>query len=119
MSKAYTQFGKYTIYHSDQYFLAYTGGKRNLSDKQEKAWKSTLMLPLQLQIKEQGKLGLENNPNVVPVKGIDIIEIVKERGFIPLFDPDFKNSRLLKTADRLSYECMKAKSYNKALELYK
>lgn len=114
MSKRYSQIGKHIIEWDQTYYIAYAGGKRELSEKDQKEYnKATASgLPDLLKAKEVLKLGFDKNPNVVPVKGIDLIELFKDRSFIPFFDSNFKNSRLLQINDQIIYESIKQKSYD-------
>lgn len=115
MSK-YEKIGKYTIYLDEIYYLSYAGGKRELTEKHEKNWKKTLHLPGLLKTKEQLKLGRENNPNVVPLKGRDLMSFIKELQFIPFFDQYFEHTHILQLSDIVVYESIKQKSYDIALK---
>ena len=68
-------------------------------------------LPDLLRAKEILKLGFEKNPNVVPIKGLQLLELFKDRQFVPFFDSNFKFSRLLQVNDKIVYESIKLKSY--------
>lgn len=109
MSKGYEKIGHHIIYFNQVYYLAYAGGSRELTKKHQKNWDRTLMLPGEVKTREQNKLGFENNPNVVPIRGIDLVSFIKELGFIPFFD--FKpGSTMIQLTDMLVFESMKAKS---------
>jgi hypothetical protein len=116
----YEKIGSRLIYLDELYFIAYAGGKRELSEKDQKEYNKTLHLPYQLQHKERQKIPLEKNPNVIPIKGRDLISFIKELKFVPFFDVDFSNprnpSRLLKLTDIVIFESMKQKSYETALK---
>lgn len=116
MSLKHEKIGNYTIYLDQIYYLAYAGGKRELEQKHQKNWERTLQLPGLLQVKEQLKLGRENNPNVIPLRGIDLLSFIKELQFIPFFDMYFEHTHILKLTDILIYESIKQKSYDIALK---
>jgi hypothetical protein len=103
------------IYFDETYFIAYAGGKRELPAKEQKTYNRILSLPLILQRKELAKIPFENNPNVVPLKGKQLLEFIKELNFIPFFDSFFDQSHLIKLSDAIVYESMRAKSYEVAL----
>lgn len=111
MSKKYTKIGQYTIFWDEIYFIAYAGGKRDLPEKDMKEYQRTLSLPFQLQRQELKKLGPEKNPNLIPIKGLDLLSIIKEAGYMPFFDHFFSQSKMLQVNDSIVYESMKLKSY--------
>jgi hypothetical protein len=111
----YEKIGDNVIYFDQMYYLAYAGGTRGLPAKNQRDWNKTLQLPGLLQVKERIKLGLENNPNVIPLRGIDLLSFIKELNFIPLFDRAFENTHLLKLTNLVIYESIKAKSYQIAM----
>ena len=115
MSNRCEKIGDYIIYLDQMYYLCYAGGKRELDAKSQKEWNRTLSVPGLLQVKEQVKLGLDNNPNVVPLKGSDLLSFIKELKFVPFFDRAFNNTHLVKLADLVVYESIKAKSYELAM----
>lgn len=115
MSKKYSKLGQYIIHWDEIYFIAYAGGKRELSAKDQKEYNKILSLPFQLQRKELKSLGPEKNPNLIPVKGIDLLSIIKEAGYMPFFDKFFNESRMLQVNNIVVYESMKQKSYDLAL----
>lgn len=115
MSKKYEKIGNHPIYFDRVYYLAYAGGNRELPAKNQKDWDKTKNLPGLLQVKEQLKLGRDNNPNVVPLKGIDLLSFIKELQFVPFFDQYFEHTHLLKLTDVVIYESIKQKSYDMAL----
>ena len=115
MSKRYSQIGKYVIQWDEIYYVAYAGGKRDLPEKDLKEYNKTLCLPFDLQRQELKKLGFEKNPNVIPVKGIDLVRLIKEQSFVPFFDTFFNQSHLLQINDAVIYESMKQKSYEIAM----
>jgi len=114
MSKS-ERIGNYTIYLDQTYYLAYAGGKRELTKDKQKAWEKTLYLPELLKVKEQLKLGIENNPNVIPLTGSALMSFIKELNFVPFFDRAFQNTHLLKLTDLIIYESIKQKNYELAL----
>lgn len=111
MSKKYSTIGKYTIHWDEIYFIAYAGGKRDLPEKDQKEYNKILSLPFQLQRKELKRLGPEKNPNLIPIKGLDLLTIIKEAGYMPFFDQYFDQSRMLQVNDAIVYESMRQKSY--------
>lgn len=119
MSKRYSQLGKNTIYWDQTYYIAYAGGKRDLPEKDLKEYNKAANggLPDLLRAKEILKLGFDKNPNVVPIKGINLIELFKDRSFIPFFSPDFMKEgsagyHLLQITNQIIYESIKQKSYD-------
>jgi hypothetical protein len=111
----YELIGQFPIYLDQQYFLAYAGGHRELPAKQQKDWNKTLQLPELLRIKERNALGMENNPNVVPLRGRELLAFIKELKFVPFFDRAFESTHLVKLTDIIIYESIKAKQYDIAL----
>lgn len=113
MSKRYTQIGKHVIEWDETYYIAYAGGKRELPEKDLKEYNKAANsgLPELLRAKEIIKLGFDKNPNVVPIRGIDLIELFKDRSFVPFFDSNFKFSKLLQVNNQIIYESIKIKSY--------
>jgi len=114
MSK-HVNIGKYTIYLDQEYYLAYAGGYRELDKKNQKEWDKTVNLPLLLQIEERKKLGLKNNPNIVPMTGRKLLEYIQEYRFVPFFDENFKDSHVLKLTDIIIFESIKQKNYEIAM----
>ena len=114
-NKPYERIGNYTIYLDEVYYLAYAGGHRELPAKQQKDWDRTKSLPGLLQVKEQAKLGLDNNPNVVPLRGRDLMSFIREMKFMPFFDHAFEITHICKLTDPIVYESIKQKSYDIAL----
>lgn len=124
MSKRYSKIGQNIIEWDEIYYIAYAGGKRDLLEKDMKEYNKAANsgLPDLLRAKEIAKLGLDKNPNVVPVKGIIIIEFFKDRNFVPFFSPNFMRCgyhgyRLLLLNDKIIYESIKQKSYEIAMGL--
>lgn len=111
----YEKIGKYTINFDDIYYLAYAGGYRELTAKDQKEYNKILTLPFVLQRKELHKLGFDKNPNVVPLKGIHLLSFIKELKFVPIFDTFFEQSHLLKLTDIIIYESIRQKSYEIAM----
>jgi hypothetical protein len=48
--------------------------------------------------------------------GIDIISLMRELKFVPLFDHYFEHTHLLKITDAIVYESIKQKSYQIAMQ---
>jgi len=115
MPKRYERIGNHVIYFDEWYYLTYAGGERELTKEKQKDWNKTLLLPGDLKYKEQHKLGWKNNPNVVPLKGIEVIAFIRELKFVPFFDHYFAHTHLLKIADVIIYESIKKKSYEIAM----
>jgi hypothetical protein len=109
------RIGNYTIHFDEIYYLGYAGGKRELKAADQKEYDRTLGLPLILQISEQKKLGLDKNPNVIPLKGIQLLSFIRELGFVPFFDKNFHQSKLMTLTDLIIFESIKAKSYDMAM----
>jgi len=116
MSKKYEMIGQYPIYFNEVYYIAYAGGKRELKKEDQKKYDKILHLPFSLQRKELKKIPMEKNPNVVPIKGIDLLSFVKDREWVPFFDQFFNQSHLIKLTDIIVYESIKQKSYDIALK---
>lgn len=108
----FEKIGAHRIYFDETYFIAYAGGKRALSEKDQKEYNKTLQLPLILQRKELRKIPMEKNPNVFPIKGINLMTIVKEMGGVPFFDYFFEQTKTLQITDRIAYEAMRNKNYD-------
>jgi hypothetical protein len=124
MSKRYEVIGNFTIFFDQMYYIAYPGGRRELTAKQEKEWVKANSLPDLAGVKEKNKLGLINNPNVVPIKGIDLLSFIKELGYVPFFDRAFNGktgtngTNMLQLSDVVVYESIKQKSYEIAMRGY-
>lgn len=114
----FEHIGDKRINFDEMYFIAYAGGKRLLTDKDQKEYNKILNLPLLLQRKELSKIPFEKNPNVVPIKGIDLLTMIRELKFVPFFDYFFNQSHLLQITDEIIYEKIKNFSLNKILEKY-
>ena len=112
---ASVQFGKYTIHGDQMYFLAYAGGTRELVKKDQDNYNKILTLPMEAQRPEIKKLGFEKNPNVVPIRGDKLIEIIKDKKLVPFFDQFFDQSHLLQINDVIVFESLKARSYDIAM----
>ena len=115
MTKRYTTIGKYSIIWDETYYIAYAGGKRELASKDQIEYNKTLLLPFQLMRQEQKKLGFDKNPNVIPIQGLKLLELIKEKSFVPFFDTFFEQSHLVQINDAIVYESMKQKSYEIAM----
>ena len=116
MSRRYEKIGAYTIFFDEMYYLAYTGGYRELDSKSQKEWNKTIQLPLLLQREERKKIPMEHNPNVVPVKGDQLLSFIKELKFVPLFDTFFDKTHVVKLSDIIIYESIRQKSYEIAMK---
>lgn len=108
--------GKFRIYFNETYYLAYAGGKRELTAKDQKEYKKIQSLPFLLQRKELAKISFDKNPNVIPVRGDMLMSFIKELKFVPFFDSFFEQSHLLKLTDIVIYESIKRKTYETALQ---
>lgn len=107
--------GSHRINFDDTYYIAYAGGKRELPAKQQKEYDKIINLPLILQRKELARISFDNNPNVVPLKGIHLLTFIREMKFVPFFDQYFETSHLLKLTDVVIYESIRQKSYELAM----
>jgi hypothetical protein len=61
------------------------------------------------------KLGQEKNPNLIPIKGLDLLGIIKEANYMPFFDKFFDVSKTLQVNNAIVYESMRQKSYEIAM----
>jgi hypothetical protein len=113
---SYEMIGNHRIELDGTFYLSYAGGKRELPQAQQKEWNKTLQLPGDLKLKEQYKIGLQNNPNVIPLKGHQLMEFIKELKFVPFFDRNFEKTHLLQLTNVLIYESIRAKSYEIAMK---
>lgn len=112
------RIGNYWIDFGQTYYIAYAGGTRELPAKDYKEYKKAISLPPSLaRAQELLKLPKEKNPNVVPIPGVKLLELIKDAGFIPLFDKFFEHTHLLKCTDLIVYESIKAKSYEIAMNI--
>ena len=111
----YQQIGQFRIYFDEVYYLAYSGGTRELSSKDMKDYQRALSLPLIAQRNELERLGPDKNPNLVPIKGRDLLGFIIDGKYTPFFDPGFNQSRRLQINDKIVFEAMKAKSYELAM----
>ena len=112
---ASVQFGKYTIHGDQMYFLAYAGGTRELQKKDQDNYNKILTLPFEAQRNELKKIGFEKNPNVVPIRGKDLLDVIRDKKLVPFFDCFFDQSHLLQINDIIVFESLRAKSYDIAL----
>ena len=108
------KYGQYFVDNNETYFITYAGGKRELPKKDQDNYDKALMLPGVAQRIELNRLGLDKNPNVVPLLGWKLNEIIKDLKFIPFFDPAFAVSRILVVNKKVIFESMKQKSYEVA-----
>lgn len=110
MTKRSEVFMNRLIVFDEIYYLTYAGGKRELTGKEQSNWNKTLLLPPQLAIKEQKKLGSANNPGVVPISGIKLMEFIKDKGLVPVFDTFFETSHFLSLTNIIEYEYIRSHS---------
>ncbi|MFA5196593.1 MAG: hypothetical protein WC401_12410 [Bacteroidales bacterium] len=103
------------IFFDETYYLAYSGGMREMSAKDQKEYNKLLTLPFGLQRQEIRKLGPDKNPKLVPVKGKLILQFIIDGKFAPFFDLYFEKTKTLQINDLVVYESMKAKSYDVAM----
>lgn len=120
MSNLFEVIGNRRIYLNEMYFLTYAGGHRDLEKKKKDEWMRSLSLPDLAQKKEQLRLekiyGKEINPNVVPLKGVDLLMFIRELKFVPFFDQYFEHTKMIKLTEAVIFESIKAKSYDIALK---
>lgn len=107
--------GNHKIFFDEMYYIAYAGGTRELPDKDKKEYRKIMSLPLILQRQELRKIPLEKNPNVIPIKGINLVSFIKELKFIPFFDSFFEQTHMLKLTDIVIYESIRQKNYEIAM----
>jgi hypothetical protein len=117
MSVRYQKFGQYVINFDDIYYLTYTGGTRDLVDKDKKEYENIKKLPDQLQWKELLKFGDDKNPMIVPIKGMVLMEFIVDGRYTPFFDRFFQYSKRLQINNLVVYEAMKQRNYEVAMEL--
>jgi hypothetical protein len=111
----FEMIGGHKIEFTETYFLTYAGGKRELVEKDQKEYNKILHLPYLLQRQELKKIPFEKNPNVIPIKGINLLSFIKELKFVPFFDYYFGQSKLLTINDLVIYEAIKQKNYDIAM----
>ena len=111
----YETIGAFKIFFDEMYYIAYTGGMRELPAKDQKEYNKIMSLPLILQRTELRKISLDKNPNVVPVKGINLLSFIKELKFVPFFDSFFEQTHMLKLTDLVIYESIRQKNYEIAM----
>lgn len=112
----FEKIGRHRIYFDQIYYIAYAGGQRGVPEKDLKEYNNILRLPLILKQKELQKFGFDRNPNVIPIKGIILLEFIKDLDFTPFFDQYFEQSHLIQLNDLIIYESIKQKSYDIALK---
>ena len=49
----------------------------------------------------------EKDPNVVPLKGIKLLEFIRDLNFIPIFDNYFEHTHRIFLTDKAAYEYIK------------
>ena len=113
-TKRFEQIGKHTIFFDQMYFIAYAGGSRKLTKDKQKTWDKTLQLPGLLQAKERAKIDLIDNPNLVPIKGVDLVSFIRELGYIPFLDG--KGQNILQLTDVLVYKSILQQDYKVAMK---
>ena len=114
----FERIGSHKIYFNERYYLAYAGGKRELSSTDQKEYNKIISLPFILQRKELSKISFDKNPNVIPLTGRQLLSFIKELHFVPLFDQFFEQSRLMQLTDVVVFESIRQKSYEIALREY-
>jgi hypothetical protein len=112
----YEMIGQHRIDLDEIFFLAYAGGHRELAAKDQKEYDKILSLPFLLQRSELKKIPMEKNPNVIPLKGSQLLSFIKELQFVPFFDQFFQQSHLVKLTDVIIYEAIRQKSYELAMQ---
>ena len=107
------QFGKYRI-ENDQtiYFVAYTGGRRELIKRDQDAYDKALRLPEEAQQAELIRLGPTKNPNIIPIEGRVLLEYIRNFKLTPMFDSFFEQSHKLQINNSMVIEAMRQKSYD-------
>jgi len=115
MSK-FQKIGNYVIEFDQTYALCYSGGKRDLPKKDMDEYNKILTLPLHLQAIEKNRMKLwanpEKDPNVVPIKGVILLEYIRDLKIIPIFDNYFVHTKRIFLTDLASYEWIKQKTQN-------
>ena len=106
-----TRLGNFIVEWDEVYYLAFSGGRRELPEKDQKEYNKILTLPGTLQQVELAKLGPDKNPGLIPITGMQVVELIKDARKIAFFDPNFVKTRRLLVNDLIVYESMKAKSY--------
>lgn len=105
------KIGSRVIEFDKTYALCFTGGTRKLPEKDQKEYNKILNLPFPLQVAEKKRMRLwenpEKDPNVVPIKGIKLLEFIKELKFIPIFDHYFQYTHRLFLTDKTAFEYIK------------
>jgi hypothetical protein len=108
----YTKIGRYIINWDERYYIAYAGGTRELPEKEAKEYKKILSLPFIAQRKELKELGFDKNPNVVPISGLKLVEMIKDKSLLPMFDYYFDQSHLVQINDAIVFESIRQKNYD-------
>ena len=111
----YETISGHRIYMEETYYLAYAGGMRSMTAAEEKEYRKILSLPFLLRQEEMKKQGPSKNPNLIPIKGRQLLEMIIDGKFVPFFDMFFEQSKTLQINDIIVYESMKMKSYDVAL----
>ena len=105
------------IFFEETYYVAYAGRKRDMTAKDEKEYNKLLTLPFDLRASTMDKNGPAKNPNLIPVSGKTILELIIDGKCVPFFDLFFDKTKTLQVSDLIVYESLKAKSYQVALGL--
>jgi hypothetical protein len=114
MGKIHT-FGKYEIDEDLVYYIAYAGGTREMSPKDEKEYKGVIALPYgAARQKALRDLGPEKDPHLIPIQGKKLIEIIIDANLTPLFDLYFDRTHALQISDEIVYESIRQKNYDLA-----
>lgn len=107
-------FCGHIIDDNEIYFIAYAGGKRELVKKDQDNYNKAILLPWEAQRNELKRLGPMNNPNLIPINGKKLYDMLKEKKLVPFFDSFFEISHVLQVNDLIIYESIKAKNYDLA-----
>jgi hypothetical protein len=76
------------------YYVMFADAKRQLTPEQVAKYRRISMWPSKLQEMLLAKLPPEENPNITPMTGKQLIEF-SAQGYIPIFDLRFQESRKL------------------------
>jgi len=109
------RFGIYEIYHEQMYFLAFAGGKRELGKADAKEYERAIILPPgEARQQELRRLGPAKDPNMVPISGAKLLELIKDASFTPFFDKFFNQTHVLQINDSIVFESIKQRNYELA-----
>jgi hypothetical protein len=110
----YQKIGKRVIEFDKTYALCFAGGKRELPKKDQAEYNKIMNLPFQIALKEKSKLWQtpEKDPNVVPIKGLKLLEFIKDLKITPFFDNYFEHTGRIFLTDKIAYEYIKNNTEN-------